>query len=271
MSRNRPRAQRVARLRNPGDVSALDGGDSGRGRRLSGGAWPHPRRGSALFRCPRLRTTDHGRVGSQQVDRDESRRTPLPHRKTRCAGSPNRRPMRMTERFTTRVVARGYEIDANGHVAGIVLLQYSQHARWGVPPRRRRRPACDDRRRAWPGRVWRSASASIERCGAGAACGPRLLARFDQRSQHYEVRERRIPSPWPDHHQTAVSPDACLRTGMGRLAGLDMMPDDHPGRDSTTRRYQTKAGGAIHRLVRAVVDGDLGGLAMAGVPAPATE
>jgi acyl-CoA thioester hydrolase len=38
--------------------------------------------------------------------------------------------MRMTERFTTRVVARGYEVDANGHVAGTVLLQYSQHARW---------------------------------------------------------------------------------------------------------------------------------------------
>ena len=36
----------------------------------------------------------------------------------------------MTERFTTRVVARGYEVDANGHVAGTVLLQYSQHARW---------------------------------------------------------------------------------------------------------------------------------------------
>lgn len=36
----------------------------------------------------------------------------------------------MTERFETRVAARGYEVDANGHVAGAVLLQYSQHARW---------------------------------------------------------------------------------------------------------------------------------------------
>jgi acyl-CoA thioester hydrolase len=29
-----------------------------------------------------------------------------------------------------RVAARGYEADANGHVAGSVLLQYGQHARW---------------------------------------------------------------------------------------------------------------------------------------------
>jgi acyl-CoA thioester hydrolase len=34
------------------------------------------------------------------------------------------------EPFTVRVVARGYETDANGHVAGTVLLQYGQHARW---------------------------------------------------------------------------------------------------------------------------------------------
>jgi acyl-CoA thioester hydrolase len=27
-------------------------------------------------------------------------------------------------------VARGYEVDSNGHVAGTVLLQYGQHARW---------------------------------------------------------------------------------------------------------------------------------------------
>jgi acyl-CoA thioester hydrolase len=38
--------------------------------------------------------------------------------------------MRMTERVTTRIVARSYEVDANGHIAGTVLLQYSQHARW---------------------------------------------------------------------------------------------------------------------------------------------
>lgn len=32
--------------------------------------------------------------------------------------------------FTVRVTARGYETDFNGHVAGAVLLQYGQHARW---------------------------------------------------------------------------------------------------------------------------------------------
>jgi acyl-CoA thioester hydrolase len=32
--------------------------------------------------------------------------------------------------FTTHIVARGYEVDSNGHVAGTVLLQYGQHARW---------------------------------------------------------------------------------------------------------------------------------------------
>ena len=32
--------------------------------------------------------------------------------------------------FTVRIVARGYEVDFNGHVAGTVLLQYGHHARW---------------------------------------------------------------------------------------------------------------------------------------------
>jgi acyl-CoA thioester hydrolase len=32
--------------------------------------------------------------------------------------------------FRTRVGARCYEIDSNGHVAGTVLLQWGQHARW---------------------------------------------------------------------------------------------------------------------------------------------
>ncbi|MGH3171632.1 MAG: acyl-CoA thioesterase [Trebonia sp.] len=36
----------------------------------------------------------------------------------------------MDEPFTVRIAARGYEVDANGHVAGTVLLQYGQHARW---------------------------------------------------------------------------------------------------------------------------------------------
>lgn len=35
-----------------------------------------------------------------------------------------------SEPFTVRIAARGYEADANGHVAGTVLLQYAQHARW---------------------------------------------------------------------------------------------------------------------------------------------
>jgi acyl-CoA thioester hydrolase len=38
--------------------------------------------------------------------------------------------MAMDDRFVVRVAARGYEADVNGHVAGSVLLQYGQHARW---------------------------------------------------------------------------------------------------------------------------------------------
>jgi len=38
--------------------------------------------------------------------------------------------MAMDDRFSVRVAARGYEADVNGHVAGSVLLQYGQHARW---------------------------------------------------------------------------------------------------------------------------------------------
>jgi acyl-CoA thioester hydrolase len=38
--------------------------------------------------------------------------------------------MKMTrEIFCVRVIARFYELDANGHVAGATLLQYGQHAR----------------------------------------------------------------------------------------------------------------------------------------------
>lgn len=36
----------------------------------------------------------------------------------------------MAEPFQVRVAVRGYEVDSNGHVAGTVLLQYAQHARW---------------------------------------------------------------------------------------------------------------------------------------------
>jgi acyl-CoA thioester hydrolase len=36
----------------------------------------------------------------------------------------------MADTFAVRIAARGYEVDSNGHVAGTVLLQYAQHARW---------------------------------------------------------------------------------------------------------------------------------------------
>jgi acyl-CoA thioester hydrolase len=36
----------------------------------------------------------------------------------------------MADTFTLRLSVRGYEIDANGHVAASVLLQYGHHARW---------------------------------------------------------------------------------------------------------------------------------------------
>jgi acyl-CoA thioester hydrolase len=36
----------------------------------------------------------------------------------------------MHDQFMVRIGARGYEVDVNGHVAGAVLLQYGQHARW---------------------------------------------------------------------------------------------------------------------------------------------
>jgi len=36
----------------------------------------------------------------------------------------------MADRFQVRVAVRGYEVDANGHVAATVLMQYGHHARW---------------------------------------------------------------------------------------------------------------------------------------------
>jgi acyl-CoA thioester hydrolase len=36
----------------------------------------------------------------------------------------------MVERFQVRVSVRAYEIDHNGHVNGVVYLQYAEHARW---------------------------------------------------------------------------------------------------------------------------------------------
>lgn len=38
--------------------------------------------------------------------------------------------MTADDHFAVRITARGYETDSNGHVAGTVLLQYGQHARW---------------------------------------------------------------------------------------------------------------------------------------------
>lgn len=36
----------------------------------------------------------------------------------------------MAERFSVRVSVRAYEIDGNGHVNGVVYLQYAEHSRW---------------------------------------------------------------------------------------------------------------------------------------------
>ena len=36
----------------------------------------------------------------------------------------------MGDAFQVRVTGRGYEVDANGHVAGVVIMEYGQHARW---------------------------------------------------------------------------------------------------------------------------------------------
>ncbi len=77
----------------------------------------------------------------------------------------------MDDRFVVRIEARGYEVDANGHVAGSVLLQYAQHARWeclraagitnvgGLLDLTQRRLIND------PGRMWRSAASAPELLG----------------------------------------------------------------------------------------------------------
>ncbi len=36
----------------------------------------------------------------------------------------------MAEPFQVRIAVRGYEIDAQGHLNGVVYLQYGEHARW---------------------------------------------------------------------------------------------------------------------------------------------
>ena len=36
----------------------------------------------------------------------------------------------MAERFSVCVSVRAYEIDGNGHVNGVVYLQYAEHSRW---------------------------------------------------------------------------------------------------------------------------------------------
>lgn len=36
----------------------------------------------------------------------------------------------MGEQFSQRVSVRAYEVDGNGHVNGVVYLQYAEHSRW---------------------------------------------------------------------------------------------------------------------------------------------
>jgi acyl-CoA thioester hydrolase len=36
----------------------------------------------------------------------------------------------VAEPFRVRIAVRGYEIDAQGHLGGVVYLQYAEHARW---------------------------------------------------------------------------------------------------------------------------------------------
>jgi acyl-CoA thioester hydrolase len=36
----------------------------------------------------------------------------------------------VTEPFRVQIAVRGYEIDAQGHLSGVVYLQYGEHARW---------------------------------------------------------------------------------------------------------------------------------------------
>jgi acyl-CoA thioester hydrolase len=36
----------------------------------------------------------------------------------------------VAEPFRARIAVRGYEIDAQGHLSGVVYLQYGEHARW---------------------------------------------------------------------------------------------------------------------------------------------
>jgi acyl-CoA thioester hydrolase len=36
----------------------------------------------------------------------------------------------VAEAFRVRIAVRGYEIDAQGHLNGVVYLQYGEHARW---------------------------------------------------------------------------------------------------------------------------------------------
>lgn len=38
--------------------------------------------------------------------------------------------MIMAERFSERFSVRAYELDSNGHVNGVVYLQYAEHSRW---------------------------------------------------------------------------------------------------------------------------------------------
>jgi acyl-CoA thioester hydrolase len=43
---------------------------------------------------------------------------------------PDPKGLVVAEPFRVQITVRGYEIDAQGHLNGVVYLQYGQHARW---------------------------------------------------------------------------------------------------------------------------------------------
>ena len=47
----------------------------------------------------------------------------------RCRAIPTK-GLVVAEPFRVQITVRGYEIDAQGHLSGVVYLQYGQHARW---------------------------------------------------------------------------------------------------------------------------------------------
>ena len=47
-----------------------------------------------------------------------------------CRAIPRLKGLVVAEPFRVRIAVRGYEIDAQGHLGGVVYLQYGEHARW---------------------------------------------------------------------------------------------------------------------------------------------